>query len=359
MADGPQDVELVIIGGGLTGLALAAAVGGAGLGVLVIEQQPMRRLATPGFDGRVTAVAQGSRRLLEAIGVWPALAAEAQPIRDIAVGEDRSPIRVHYDHREVGVEPLGHIVENARIRDALLARIEALPGIEIRAPVGITALERDGVSARLELSDRGRVRTPLVAAAEGKRSRTREAAGIGCRRWNYHQTAIVCTLAHERPHHGLAVERFFPDGPFARLPLPGDRSSIVWALDEVVAREVVGLDDRAFEAEVAERFGDDLGELTLTGPRWSYPLDLVWADAYVAPRLVLVGDAARGIHPIAGQGWNLALRDVAAVAELVVDRVRLGLDPGDAPTLERYARWRRFDSLVLVAVTDGINRLFA
>jgi 2-octaprenyl-6-methoxyphenol hydroxylase len=359
VAERPEDVDLVIIGGGLTGLALAVAVGGAGLGVLVVERQPLRRLGAPSFDGRVTAIAQGSKRLLEAIGVWPALAPAAQPILDIVVAESGSPVSVHYDHRAIGREPLGYIVENVLIREALLARIDALTNVELAAPVGIGRLERESPAAWLELSDGRRVRAPVVAACEGKESRTREAAGIGCRRWNYHQIGIVCTLAHERPHGGFAVERFFPDGPFARLPLPGNRCSIVWALDEDLARAVIGLDDRAFEAEVAERFGDDLGEPSLTGPRWSYPLELVWADAYTAERLVLVGDAARGIHPIAGQGWNLALRDVAAVTELVVDRLRLGLDPGDPLTLERYARWRRFDSLVLVAVTDGINRLFA
>ena len=154
------------------------------------------------------------------------------------------------------------------------------------------------------------------------------------------------------------MERFFPDGPFARLPMTGDRCSIVWALDDDLARTVLALDDRGFLGEVAERFGDDLGELALEGPRWSYPLSLVMADRYTAERLALVGDAARGIHPIAGQGWNLALRDVAALAEIVVDRLRLGLDPGDALALERYAAWRRFDSMALVGVTDGINRLF-
>jgi 2-octaprenyl-6-methoxyphenol hydroxylase len=194
---------------------------------------------------------------------------------------------------------------------------------------------------------------------EGRGSGTRERLGIGVRRQPYGQTAIVCTLRHARPHGGLAVERFFPDGPFARLPMVGDRSSIVWALDDALAVDITRLDDGTFLGEAAERFGDDLGELALEGPRWHYPLALVQADAYAAPRAVLVGDAARGIHPIAGQGWNLAVRDVAAVAEIVADRLRLGLDPGDAAALERYARWRRFDGMALVGITDGINRLFA
>jgi 2-octaprenyl-6-methoxyphenol hydroxylase len=200
---------------------------------------------------------------------------------------------------------------------------------------------------------------PLVALCEGRLSTTREKVGIGAQRWAYGQIGIVCTIRHAKPHHGLAVERFFPDGPFARLPMTGDRSSIVWALEESLARPVMALDDAAFLGEVADRFGDDLGGLSLEGPRWGYPLVLVLSERYTATRLALVGDAARGIHPIAGQGWNLALRDVAAVAEIVVDRLRLGLDPGDDLALERYAAWRRFDSMALVAVTDGINRLFA
>jgi 2-octaprenyl-6-methoxyphenol hydroxylase len=359
MAEAPRGVDLAIIGGGPTGLALAAALGGAGFSVLVVERQPLARLTAPGFDGRVTAIARGSQLLLDAIGVWPALAPLAEPILDIVVGETGSPATVHYDHRDVGREPLGWIAENRHIREALLARLAELPEVELAAPASVARLERDGPAAKVELADGRLFRAPLVAVAEGKESPTRTLAGIGAQRWQYGQTGIVCTLRHERPHLGCAVERFFPDGPLARLPMQGRRVSIVWALADSLANAVVRLDDREFLGELAERLGDELGELSLEGPRFHYPLSLVWADRYTAGRLVLVGDAARGIHPIAGQGWNLALRDVAAVAELVVDRLRLGLDPGDATTLERYAAWRRFDSLVLVAVTDGINRLFA
>jgi 2-octaprenyl-6-methoxyphenol hydroxylase len=359
MAEAPRGVDLAIIGGGPTGLALAAALGGAGFSVLVVERQPLARLTAPGFDGRVTAIARGSQLLLDAIGVWPALAPLAEPILDIVVGETGSPATVHYDHRDVGREPLGWIAENRHIREALLARLAELSEVELAAPASVARLERDGPAAKVELADGRLFRAPLVAVAEGKESPTRTLAGIGAQRWQYGQTGIVCTLRHERPHLGCAVERFFPDGPLARLPMQGRRVSIVWALADSLANAVVRLDDREFLGELAERLGDELGELSLEGPRFHYPLSLVWADRYTAGRLVLVGDAARGIHPIAGQGWNLALRDVAAVAELVVDRLRLGLDPGDATTLERYAAWRRFDSLVLVAVTDGINRLFA
>ena len=178
-------------------------------------------------------------------------------------------------------------------------------------------------------------------------------------RWDYQQTGMVATIGHARPHHGLAVERFFPSGPFAILPMTGNRSSIVWAAENRLARDLIALDDREFTDELAERFGDRLGALTLAGPRWHYPLSMVQAERYTGRRLVLVGDAARAIHPIAGQGWNLALRDVAALAELVVDAKRLGLDLGGRCVLDRYERWRRFDSLALIAITDGLNRLFA
>jgi 2-octaprenyl-6-methoxyphenol hydroxylase len=351
--------DLIIQGGGLTGLALAAAVGGAGARVLLVEERPIPSTTTALFDGRVTAIARGTQQALATVGAWDAMAGAAEPILEIEVGEQGSPITVHYDYRDVGDEPLGYIVPNQDIRLALLRALERCPDVVIRAPATITAMTRDAHRVEAELAGRSRVRGSLLAVCEGRFSKTRDALGIGARRWAYHQTGLVCTLAHELPHDGKAIERFFPDGPFAMLPLPGDRSSIVWALDDSLAAGVKALDDRAFTAEVQERFGDQLGRLTLEGHRWSYPLVLVWSDQYTAERAVLVGDTARGIHPIAGQGWNLAMRDVASIAEIVVDRLRLGLDPGAPEALQRYAAWRSFDSLALVAVTDGINRLFA
>jgi 2-octaprenyl-6-methoxyphenol hydroxylase len=352
--------DLVIVGGGMTGLALACAAAGAALRVLLIERQPLAATVAPPFDGRVTAVAQASRRLLEAIAVWPELAGDAQPICDIRVGERHSPLTVHYDHREVGDQPLGHIVENRLLRGALLRRVEQLSTttLSLAAPDWIERLDCRDPAALLRLRERGAVSAALVAAAEGRASPTRAAQGIGVLRWDYEQTGIVATIAHERPHHGLAIERFFPDGPFAILPMTGRRSSIVWAAQDRLARELIGLDDDDFMAELGERFGEQLGALRLAGPRWHYPLSMIQARRYTGCRLALVGDAAHAIHPIAGQGWNLALRDVAALAELLVDAKRLGLDPGSAAVLARYERWRRFDSLALIAITDGLNRLF-
>jgi 2-octaprenyl-6-methoxyphenol hydroxylase len=353
--------DLAVVGGGMTGLALACAAAGAGLSVVLIERHPLAATTAAPFDGRVTAVARGSRRLLDAIGVWPRLAAKAEPILDIRVGERHSPLTVHYDHREVGAEPLGHIVENRLIRRALLARTAELAKgpLETAAPVQLSHSVRAAGSAGLRLQGTSEIRASLVAAADGRGSMLRSEAGIGILRWDYDQTGIVATIAHERPHAGLAIERFFPEGPLAILPMTGNRSSIVWAAANRLAGELVALDDAEFMDELGERFGDELGALELAGPRWHYPLSMVQAERYTAPRLALVGDAARAIHPIAGQGWNLALRDVAALAELLVEAKRLGLDPGGPFVLDRYARWRRFDSLALIAVTDGLNRLFA
>jgi 2-octaprenyl-6-methoxyphenol hydroxylase len=356
-----QSFDLLVIGGGLTGLALSCAGAGEGLRVLLVERGDLAATTAPPFDGRVTAIAPGSRRLLEAIEVWPALAADAQPILDIEVGERDSPLRVHYDHRQIGDEPLGHIVENRLIRIALLARVAALAGrsLVVAAPDRVMRLDRRGGAVSARLASGQEARAALCAVAEGRQSQTRALAGIGTLRWDYDQTGMVATIGHALPHHGLAIERFFASGPFAILPMTGNRSSIVWAADNRLARDLIGLDDAEFMDELAERFGDQLGALQLVGPRWHYPLSMVQADRYTAARLALVGDAARAIHPIAGQGWNLALRDVAALAELAIDAKRLGLDLGSAQVLARYERWRRFDSLALIAITDGLNRLFA
>jgi 2-octaprenyl-6-methoxyphenol hydroxylase len=355
-----QGFDLAIIGGGMTGLTLACAGAAAGARVLLVERQPLAATLTPQFDGRVTAVAAGSRRLLEALGLWPELAPAAQPIHDIRVGERHSPLTVHYDHRAIGDEPLGHIVENRLIRTALLRRAGQLAGrgLTLLAPATVARLRWREEHALIRLADGRELTAALVAAAEGRASPTRAAAAIEVLRWDYDQTGIVATIGHERDHRGLAIERFFPEGPFAILPMTGRRSSIVWAARNSLARELIGLADDEFMAEVGERFGEALGALTLVGPRWHYPLSMTQAQRYTGRRLALVGDAAHAIHPIAGQGWNLALRDVAALAELVVDARRLGLDPGGAALLARYERWRRFDSLALIAITDGLNRLF-
>ena len=353
-------VDLAVVGGGMTGLAFAVAAAGAGAEVAVIDPVPLPMSAKAPFDGRVTAVARASRYLLEGIGVWPALEASAQPIADIEVSEHASPFRVFYDHREVGREPLGHIVENRAIRAGLVQRVKTLSSetLILAMPDMVRRFTHRPEGTSLRLESGGRIDARLVVGADGQNSLCRKEAAINVLRFDYAQTAIVATIAHENPHDGIAVERFFPDGPLAILPLQGNQSSIVWAVENELAAVLTDLDDDAFLGELEERFDERLGTLAMAGPRFHYPLSMAQAHRYTDDRLALIGDAARKIHPIAGQGWNLALRDVAALVELTVDALRLGLDPGGSSVLRRYERWRRFDSLALIAITDGLNRLF-
>jgi 2-octaprenyl-6-methoxyphenol hydroxylase len=313
-----------------------------------------------GFDGRSSAIAYGSHQALNALGLWPEIAAEAEPILEIRVADDNSPLFLHYDHRDLGAAaPLGYIVENRVLRRVLVERTRSLGSLSLLAPVSVCSVETSPYAAVAVLSDGQRLAAPLIIAADGQHSRRRRAAGIGTVEWRYRQTGIVTTVRHERPHCGIAVEHFLPAGPFAILPMTGNRSSIVWTEEAELATRLVALADIDFAAEIAARFGDFLGIIEPVGPRWAYPLGLMLAERYVADRLALVGEAAHVIHPIAGQGLNLGIRDVAALAELVIDTRRLGLDIGDADLLGRYQRWRRFDALALAAVTDGLNRLFS
>lgn len=357
MAD---DVELLIAGGGLTGLLLGTACAGAGLTVAIIDPQEPASLLGEEFDGRTTAIAYGSRNVLAAIGIWPEIAAEAEPILEIRVADDNSPLYLHYDHRQLGTGTvLGYIVENRVIRRALIERVTSIPNLSFLAPLSVDSVARSSLGTAARLSDGRLIRAQLVAGADGQNSPLRRAAGIRTIALRYPQTSIVTTVRHERPHRGIAIEHFLSAGPFAILPMTGNRSSIVWTERAELAPRLVALPEVAFAAELAARFGDFLGAVEPIGPRWSYPLALILAEAYVAPRLALVGEAAHMIHPIAGQGLNLGIRDVAALAELVIDARRLGLDIGNEAVLRQYQQWRRFDVLALAAVTDSLNRLFS
>jgi 2-octaprenyl-6-methoxyphenol hydroxylase len=355
-----DDVELLIAGGGLTGLLLGVACAGAGLAVAVVDRQEPAVLLGEEFDGRSSAIAYGSRNVLDAIGVWSTVAAEAEPILEIRVADENSPLHLHYDHRELEAStPLGYIVENRVLRGALIERARSIPNLCFMAPLAVDWVSSSPLSTTARLSDGKLIRARLVAAADGQKSPLRDAAGIRTIAWRYPQTSIVTTVRHERPHRGIAVEHFLPAGPFATLPMTGNRSSIVWTERAELSSRLVTLPDAAFTAELAARFGDFLGVVEPIAPRWTYPLALLVAEDYVAPRLTLIGEAAHVIHPIAGQGLNLGVRDVAILAELVIDARRLGRDIGDEPVLQRYQRWRRFDVLALAAVTDGLNRLFS
>ena len=355
-----DDVELLIAGGGLTGLLLGLACAGTGLEVAVVDRQDPARLLADDFDGRSSAIGYGSRKVLEGIGLWPRVAADAEPILEIRVADDNSPLFLHYDHRELetGV-PLGYIVENRILRRALVDRLGSIPNFRLLAPLAVNSVSASALGATAALSDGSEIRARLVAAADGRTSPLRRAVGIRAVEWRYPQTGIVTTVRHERPHYGVAVEHFMPAGPFAILPMTGNRSSIVWTERAELAPRLVELSDAAFAAELAARFGDFLGNVEPIGPRWMYPLTLLLAEEYVSTRLALVGEAAHTIHPIAGQGLNLGIRDIAALAELVIDSRRLGLDIGADSLLLHYQQWRRFDTLALAAVTDGLNRLFS
>ena len=355
----PVSTDVFIAGGGMVGMTLGIALADAGLEVVVADAESPEAAVAPAFDGRASAIAYASYRLLERIGVWQYLGPETQPIEEIRVSDGASRLFLHFDQAELGEGPLGYMAENRHIRAALFARAEGLDGLTFLAPEKVVEVARDGAWAQAQLAGGGTVRSALVAAADGRMSRMRKAAGIRTTAWRYEQAGIVATIAHELPHCSIAHERFLPPGPFAILPLTGNRSSLVWTTDADLAPTIMALTEAGFAAEVAKRVGGFLGQTEIVGPRFSYPLGLHVSERYTADRLALVGDAAHGIHPIAGQGLNLGFRDVAALVEVLADAHRLGQDLGQATVLDRYARWRRADNLVLAAVTDGLNRLFS
>ncbi len=352
-------IDVLVVGGGMAGLTAALAFGVAGLSVVLVDRRPTTDVLDAAFDGRTSALALGSQRVLDGLGAWAGMVEDAEPIREIRVSDGGAPMFLHYDHREVCTEPLGYIVENRHIRRALHDRLAACPDVRLIAPGSVEDLSHEEPFIRARLSDDRGIRARLAVAADGKDSPLRRAAGIPVTAWDYPQTGIVCTVRHEKPHRGIAHERFLSAGPLAMLPMRGNLSSVVWTERRDRAVHLLGLDDGAFAVEIARRFGPSLGGLEIVGGRWSYPLSLSHADRYVASRLALVGDAAHAIHPIAGQGFNLGLRDVAALAETVVDAARLGLDIGGPEPLREYESWRRFDSVALSAATDILNRLFS
>lgn len=354
-----QNVDTIIIGGGLVGMTLALSLAAHGLEVAVVDAADLSVTLAPQFDGRASAIASASARLYEAIGLWPALEKVAEPIREIRVTDGQSPLFLHFDSAQLGDRPLGFMLENRQLRYGLLEAGHAAQGVHIYAPDRMVELTRDVARVQIVLGSGQTLRAPLLVAADGRRSVLREQMGIRIAQWSYAQSGIVTTVQHAQPHGQVAHERFLPDGPFAILPLPDNRSSIVWTVPERHAAAILGLSDRAFLAEIEKRFGDFLGDLTLAAPRWSYPLAFHHAERYIDDRFAMVGDAAHGIHPIAGQGLNMGLRDVAAFTQVIVESARLGLDIGAGDVLARYQRWRRPDNAMVCAVTDGLNRLFS
>lgn len=359
-----RERDAIIVGGGLNGPAMALALAEAGLRVTLVDALPAEVRADPEFDGRAYNLSLGSRRFLEVIGVWPAVAAEAQPVSRIVIedarpGEIAARAPLHFDHAELDDGPASQILEDRFLRRALLSATLAHPRIETRAPLRIAETRFDDARAEA-VTEAGEVlRAPVLIACDGRRSPIARAAGIRRLSWDYGQSGLVCAVSHAVPHEGVARQRFLPGGPFAVLPLSGDRCSLVWTERTAEAARIAALPDAAYLAEVERRMGGALGRLSLVGRRWSYPLAFSLAEEWVRPRLALVGDAAHSVHPIAGQGLNLGLRDAAALAEVLGEARRRGEDLGALDVLERYQRWRRFDAASLAFGMDGLNRLMS
>jgi 2-octaprenyl-6-methoxyphenol hydroxylase len=359
---GRQDI--IIVGGGLNGPALALALAARGFGVTVIDALPRETRADPGFDGRSYALALASQRLLRAIGIWDRVAAGAQPILAIKVtdgraGEGPSPWMLGFDHAEIEEGPMGFMVEDRHLRRAFLNALADAPRVTHRAGETVVAQETGPGSATVTLASGEVIAGALIVGCDGRQSGTAARAGIRRMAWDYGQTAIVCAVAHERTHGGVAHQFFMPGGPLAILPLTGNRSAIVWSERRDQAEALLAMPDTEFLAALKPAFGSFLGEIALAGERWGYPLGLSLAQAMVAGRVALVGDAAHGVHPVAGQGLNAGLRDVAALADVLSEARRRGEDAGSAAVLDRYAAWRRFDTATLALSTDAFNRLFS
>jgi 2-octaprenyl-6-methoxyphenol hydroxylase len=357
-----EQVDMLIAGGGFAGLTLAIALRqGLGPSVSVTVADPTLG-KSHGDDERASAIVAAARRLFETLDVWQSVAAEAQPILDMVVTDSRvddavRPAFLTFAGDVEPGEPFAHMIENRILIPALEAKAREA-GVALRA-TAVTTVSHDGERAAVALADGSTLKARLLVAADGARSSIREQAGIAVRGWEYGQSAIVTTVGHERDHEGRAVEHFLPGGPFAILPLTGRRSSIVWTETTDDAERIMALPDDAFHAELEQRFKLHLGEIRTVGARRAHPLGFFIARSFIAERIALVGDAAHVIHPIAGQGLNMGLRDIAALAEVLVDAARLGLDPGAADVLERYQRWRRFDTMTMGLATDGLNRLFS
>jgi 2-octaprenyl-6-methoxyphenol hydroxylase len=363
--------DVIIAGAGLTGATLGLALASAGLKPILVDPQPFEAQVAPTFDGRASAIAFSSFRQWRALGLGETLGPQAQRIEQILVTDGRgpgaaagpaSPALLRFDAAEIAArsegEPLGYMLEN-RVSRAALAEAVSRAGLEVLAPARVASVTFGPGAAEVALADGRRLTAPLVVGAEGRGSVVRDAAGIETLGWGYGQSGVVATVALERDHQGVAYEYFLPSGPFAILPLTDRRASLVWTESMRRGEALRAARDEVFHAHLRRRFGDFLGHVEAVGPRFVYPLSIQLAADLVGPRMALVGDAAHSIHPLAGQGLNLGLKDAAALAQVLAEAMRLGEDIGSAVVLERYARWRRLDNLAVSLACDGFNRLFS
>ncbi len=369
MTNVPETAQITLIGGGQGGLTAALAFAANGLPVTVLNAGDYNEIDFNAFDGRAFSLAPTSVALMKSLGVWDRLAEKAQPMNDILVTDGRlsdgaAPLYLHFEGADSQTGTMAHMVESRYLMAALLEAARANPAITLVSPAKVEKIDRKQDGVTLSLEGGQTLTTELLVAADGAQSPTRTKLGFQVTRWSYRQKGIVTTVTHEKPHHGVAQEYFLPGGPFAILPLVDDaegrhRASLVWTEKEDVADAIMGLDAEPFVQELRRRFGDYLGHVEPIGPRFSYPLQFMQARDFAGPRTALIGDAAHVVHPLAGMGLNLGLRDGAALAECVADAVKLGLDVADPTALKRYEMWRRADTAAMGVVTDGLNRLFS
>ncbi|WP_090201591.1 UbiH/UbiF/VisC/COQ6 family ubiquinone biosynthesis hydroxylase [Yoonia tamlensis] len=360
----PMDTDIIIVGGGLNGPALALAAAQAGFAVTIIDSLPVDQRKQPDFDGRSYALALSSKRLLQGIGVWGAVSDHAQPMLEIKVtdgiaGKGASPWMMHFDHAEIEEGPMGFMVEDRHLRRAFLDAMAASPLITQLSEETVVSQSVEPAAVSVTLASGKGITGSILIGSDGRRSGTAERAGIKRTGWGYGQTAVVCAVTHDKPHGGIAHQFFMPAGPLAILPLTENRSSIVWSETDARAAELAAMNDADFLDALRPAFGSFLGQISLTGARFNYPLGLTLANSFIGDRMALIGDAAHGMHPIAGQGLNAGLRDVAALAEVLSDARARGEDIASPLVLQRYQQWRRFDTATLALATDTFNRLFS